>query len=300
MDRRALLSVLGGFPIARAIAASAPPPDTRLPLVATFTILADLCRQIGGDSVAVTSLVGPDVDPHSYEPRPSDLRAVAQARMLVKNGLGLEGWMSRLPVAAHFGGIVIEASGGVVARRLTEYGTEAVDPHAWQDPRNGVIYVRNIAAGLARVAPAHADRFKLNADALTAKIQETDVWIEQRYSDIPPSKRRIITSHDAFGYYASRYGIEIRAVEGLSTDSEPSAHAIAKLADQVKRDRIKAVFVENMTDPRLAKALADASGAVLGPAVYSDALSKPSGPAGTYVDMLRYNTTTFVGAMAAN
>jgi zinc/manganese transport system substrate-binding protein len=173
----------------------------------------------------------------------------------------------------------------------------ATDPHAWQDPRNGVIYTANIAAGLSAADPANAAVYRAAAERYTAAIRQTDAWIETQFAPIPPPERRIITTHDAFGYYGARYGIEFLAAEGLSTDAEPSARAIATLVTQIRREKIRALFLENMTDPRLAEMLARETGAKIGGTVYSDALSPPDGPAATYLAMFRHNTALFARAM---
>jgi zinc/manganese transport system substrate-binding protein len=293
MHRRHLLL---GLALTPSLARGAPPPG--LPVVASFSILADMVRQIGGDAVSVTGLVPPDGDPHTYEPRPSDLRAVAAARLLVVNGLGLEGWMTRLVGAAGFHGPVATASAGVRARTMVEDGGAAViDPHAWQDARNGALYARTIAAALAQADPARAARFQAAGERYAAAILATDAWIVQQFAPVPPARRIIITTHDAFGYFGARYGITVRAAEGISTDAEPSARDIAKLVAQIKRDRVRAVFLENMTDPRLAAMLAQEAGATLGEKVYSDALSPPGGPADTYLGMFHHNVPLFVASM---
>jgi zinc/manganese transport system substrate-binding protein len=268
-----------------------------LPVVASFSILADLVRQLGGAGVGVSSFVGPDADAHTFEPRPSDLRALQTARLLVINGLGLEGWMTRLSQAAAYAGPTVVASQGVTPIMVA---AGEPDPHAWQDPANGVIYAKNIAAGLAAADPARADAIHAAAARLTAEIDATAAMISRTIGAIPAARRRIITSHDAFGYYGARFGIEFRAAQGIDTEAEPSARALAVLARQIRAEGIRAVFVENMTDPRLARTLAREAGAVVGPPVYSDALSRPGGPADTYVKMLRYNTAQFAHAMAAN
>jgi zinc/manganese transport system substrate-binding protein len=297
MRRRTLLATLPALACAPFASAHA---TEQAPVVASFSILADMTRRIGGDAVSVLSLVPVDGDAHQYQPTPDDLRHVHAARALVENGLGLEGWMTRMPQAAGFSGIRIIASTGVAPREMEEDGKTVTDPHAWQDPRNGVLYVRNIAAGLARALPGQAAAIQERARAYIAEIEETDRWIGAQFAAIPPAKRRILTSHDAFGYYGARYGIELLAVQGISTEGEPSAADIATLIGQIKREKIHAVFVENMTDPRLAATVARDSGAVLGPTVYSDALSEADGPAPTYLRMLRHNTTQFVAAMAGN
>jgi zinc/manganese transport system substrate-binding protein len=291
--RRALLASL----VALAVPAIAATP---IRVVASFSVLADLVREIGGDEVSVTSLVPPDGDAHTYEPRPSDLRAIQGAKLVVTNGLGLDAWMDRLIEAAGGATARVVASAEVSPRRMSEAGRQVLDPHAWQDPRNGVLYARAITEGLIRVAPDRAERIRGQGERYIAAIQETDAWIERTLAPLPPDKRKVITSHDAFGYYGARYGIEFHAAQGIDTDAEPSARDISRLAAQIRREHIRAVFVENMTDPRLARALAREAGAVVGGTVYSDALSPPGGPAATYLAMLRHNTTLFAAAMAEN
>ena len=266
--------------------------------VASFSILADMLHRIGGERTSVTGIVAPDGDAHGYQPRPADARAVLAADLVVVNGLGLDPWMQRLAQAASFKGVLTIATAGVTPRKLP--GSTATDPHAWQDPRNGAVYATAIGAGLAKADPTGADIYRAAAADYAAEILRMDAWIESQFTGISPAARRIITTHDAFGYFAARYGIQFLAAQGLSTEAEPSAKAIAALVAQIKREKIRAVFVENMTDPRLAQMLARETGAVLGGAVYSDALSKQDGPASTYLDMLRHNTELFVKAMRAN
>jgi zinc/manganese transport system substrate-binding protein len=269
-----------------------------LPVVASFSILADMVRQIGGNLVAATALVGPDGDVHIYDPRPKDLTTLTAASLLVQNGLGLEGWMVRLTGSAGFKGTVVTAAEKIVPRTMTEDGgVTATDPHAWQDPRDAVLYVEAIRDGLAAADPASAAAYRANASSYAARIAETDAWIATTLKPIAPADRRIITTHDAFGYYGARYGIEFLAAEGISTEFEPSARSIAALVRQIKQEEVHAVFIENMTSDRMARMLAQETGAVLGGTVYSDALSPPDGPAPTYLDMLRHNTTLFAAAM---
>jgi zinc/manganese transport system substrate-binding protein len=267
----------------------------KLPVVASFSILADIARAVGGDRVAVKSLVPPDGDPHVYEPTPEDSRAIARARLVVENGLGLEGWIDRLVRASGYQGAIVVASAGIEVAR-----NGAVDPHAWQDPRNGVRYARAIAAALAQADPAGAASYRANADAYAKELVATDVWIRQQIDGVPPDKRKLITTHDAFGYFARAYGVDIRAAEGVSTDTEPSARDIALLIRQIRDERIKALFVETITDRRILDQIARDTGAVIGGTVYSDALSPPGGPADTYLRMFRHNVTLFVAAMAKN
>jgi zinc/manganese transport system substrate-binding protein len=299
MHRRTLISAVIASPLLVERAWAARP----VPVVATFSILADMVRQVGGPAVSVVSLVPPDADTHVYEPKPSDLRAVKAAKMVVMNGLGLDAWMERLLGAAGYSGPVVIATDGVTARKMRDHdhgGAEETDPHAWQDPRNGIIYARNVGEGLAKADPADAAAVRALAEDYARRIAETDSWIEQQFAPIPLSRRKILTSHDAFGYFGARYQIEFHGVEGISTESEPSAAEIAALVGLIRKEGIKAVFVENMTNPRLAQTVARESGAVLGPTVYSDALSPPGGPADTYLKMLRHNTPLFARAMQAN
>ncbi len=266
-----------------------------LPVVASFSILADMVHEIGGPAVAVRSLVPADGDVHVYEPRPSDLLALRGAALVVTNGLGLEGWLERLLPASGTTAPVVVAASGVTPRRLGE----GVDPHAWQDPRNGILYAHAIADGLVRVAPDQAAELRAREAAYARRIAETDAWIGQQVATVPPERRRILTSHDAFFYFGARYGIEFIGVQGIDTESDPSAAAIAALVRRIRAEKITAVFVETMTSPRLARTVARESGAVLGGEVYSDALSPPGGPADTYLKMFRHNVTLFVQAMRA-
>ena len=293
MHRRLLLGAIGLAPFT---AQAAEKPR----VVASFSILADLTQQVGGQAVTVEALVGPDGDVHVYEPRPRDLRRLMGASLLVRNGLGLEGWMDRLTGAADFKGTVVVAANKVTPRTMKEAGGAlATDPHAWQDPRNAILYVQTIAEGLATTDPADAAAFHASAEHYVAEIMQTDAWIEATLGPIPAAQRRIITTHDAFGYYGARYGIEFLSAEGISTEFEPSAKAIAALVKQIRREKVRAVFIENMTSPRMAQMLARETGATLGGTVYSDALSPAGGPAATYLEMLRHNTNLFAAAFGS-
>ena len=287
MRRRALLLSLPALFALPARAAG------QLAVVASFSILADMTREVAGPVAAVHTLVPPDGDVHAYEPRPSDLVAIRDAALVVTNGLGLEGWLTRLLPASGSKAPVVVAAAAVTPRRLGE----ARDPHAWQDPHNGVLYQRAIAEGMVRIAPAHAATIRARADDYARRIARMDSWIQQQVATVPPERRRILTSHDAFFYFGERYGIEFIGVQGIDTESEPSAAAIAALVRQIRAEKIHTVFIENMTSPALARTVARESGAVLGPVVYSDALSPPGGPADTYLKMFRYNATQFVAAM---
>lgn len=294
MHRRTVVASLGLIGLAGRAASAAPP----VRVVASFSILADMAARIGGDAVQVSALVGPDGDVHVYDPRPKDLRTVIAASVLIQNGLGLEGWMTRLIGSAGFKGKVVIAADKITPRTMSETGrAAATDPHAWQDPKNAVLYAAAIAEGLSAADPAGADGYRAAAALYAAAITDVDAWITAELATIPPDQRRIITTHDAFGYYGARYGIEFLSAEGLSTEFEPSAKAIAALVAQIRREKVRAVFIENMTSDRMARMLARETGATLGGTVYSDALSPPGGPAATYLDMLRHNTALFANAM---
>lgn len=295
MRRRDVLTGLAACAVPAAAWAEAP-----LPVMATFSVLGDMTRQIGGGSVQVRTLVGPDSDAHAFQPRPADLRALAGSKLLVSNGLGFEGWLDRLTGAAAFRGGVVVAAAGVRPRTMTEDGgAVTIDPHAWQDPRNGVLYANAIGRGLSGADPARAAVYEDAARVYAARIAAMDAWIEGRFTPIPTDRRRVITTHDAFGYYGARYGIEFLAPEGINTAFEPSARGIAALVAQIKREKIRAVFMENMTNQRMARMISEETGAVIGGTVYSDALSPPNGPAATYLEMFRHNTTLFATAMQA-
>jgi zinc/manganese transport system substrate-binding protein len=274
--------------------------DKTLNVVASFTVLADIVHQVGGDTVAVRSLVGPNGDPHVYEPTPQDAQALAKADVVFVSGLDLEGWMDRLITASGYKGKIIVASDGIVTRRMEDDGKEITDPHAWNSAANGVVYAQNVTKALAAADPAHAATYQANGAKYEAELKDLDSWARREVATIPEAKRKVITSHDAFGYLGAAYSIEFRAPVGFSTESEASAGDVAKLIDQIKKEHIKAVFIENATDPRLVQQVAKASGAQMGGELYAEALSTEDGPASTYAKMFRYNITTLVGGMKQN
>jgi zinc/manganese transport system substrate-binding protein len=271
-------------------------------VVVSFSILEDIVRQIGGSDVAVTSLIGPDSDAHVFEPNPDQARLLAKAQLFIINGLGFEGWLTRLIGAAQYRGPVVVATEGITPITTTEAvdATPSPDPHAWQDLRNAVTYADNIARALAGSDPAHANAYQQRFRRYKAELEALDRHVRDTLAAIPAEKRRVITSHDAFAYYGKAYGVTFLAAEGVSTDSEPSAKAVAELIRQIHREGIKALFLENIADPRLVQELARATGATLGPPLYSDALSRPNGPAPTYLRMIEYNTTALKEGMLKN
>ncbi len=284
MRRRLLLA---GLLLAAAPAAA----ESRLKAVATFSVLGDFLREVGGDRIDVAVLVGPDADVHSYQPRPTDARTLASARLLVTNGLGLEGWIDRLVEAADFKGRLVVASAGFPS---------APDPHCWQDVACARHYVANIASGLAEVDPANEAFYRERAQRYDKRLAELDAWIRREIATVPASLRKAITGHASFGYFGRAYGVEFSAPRGYSTESEPTARDVAALVRQVREQKVRALFVENMTNPVMIDQIAHDSGARVGARLYSDALSPPQGPAATYEAMMRHNVKALVAAMKPN
>jgi zinc/manganese transport system substrate-binding protein len=276
----------------------------KVKVVASFSIVGDLAKQVGGERVDVSLLVGPDADLHVYRPSPADAKRLLDARLVVLNGLGLEGWADRLVKASGFKGSAIVASRGIKAKAADEHSHgrkeqahSRSDPHAWQDVANAKIYVANIRDALVAAdgdGKAHYDaaaaRYLKQLDALEAEIREA-------FAGIPKPRRRVITSHGAFAYYSDAYDIAFLAPQGVGGDTEPSAKGIATLIRQIKREGVKAIFVENISNPRVIQRIARETGVAIGGTLYSDALSGPDGPAPTYIAMMRHNTRLFAAAM---
>src|SRR5215469_2691318 len=272
-------------------------------VAASFSVLGDMLKQIGGDRVEVTAFVGPNGDAHVYEPTPGDAKTLAASAVLVVNGLGLEGWMSRLQKSSGFKGKVVTATTGIKTRQMEEeeHGKtrKITDPHAWQSLANGRIYVANIRDGLIAADPTGRDTYEANAKKFLTDIDAVEQEVKDSIAKLPPARRKIITTHDAFGYFGATYGMEFIAPEGVSTDSEASAKDVAKIIRQIKAEKIPAVFLENVTDHRLLDQIARESGAKVGGTLYSDALSEPNGPAATYLDMFRHNVATLSEALSS-
>jgi zinc/manganese transport system substrate-binding protein len=271
----------------------------RMNVVATFSILGDLVKNVGGDRVEVSTLVGPNGDVHVYLPTPGDARKLAAAKVVFVNGLGLEGWLTRLISASGTKASIVIASEGIKPRKMKDEhdSGDVSDPHAWQSVANAKIYVANIRDGLIALDPAGKASYDANATAYLGKLDELEKQVEAAIAKIPADRRKIITTHDAFGYFSDAYGMTFIAPEGVSTDAEPSAKELAKIITQIKMQKIPAVFMENITDPRLMEEIAHETGATIGGTLYSDALSPPDGPAGTYIDMMRHNVSEFSKAL---
>ncbi len=287
---------------------SATAGEAKLKAVATFSILADLVAQVGGERVAVTSLVGPDADAHGYSPAPGDARRVAEADLVVVNGLGFEGWIERLIRASGTKAPVVTASTGIQTIPASEdhdhdhghaHGEgDHPDPHAWQSVANVKTYVANIRDALAKADPDHAADYSARAAAYTEKLAALDGEIRAGLAAIPEGQRRVITTHDSFGYYAAAYGLRFLAPQGISTNSEAGPKDVARIIRQIRRDKVPAVFVESIADPRLMQQIARESGAKVGARLFSDALSGPTGPAPTYLEMMRANLKAFREALS--
>jgi len=271
----------------------------KIKAIASFSILGDMVRQVGGDRVEVAALVGPDGDAHVYEPTPADAKTLAAANILFVNGLGFEGWMDRLENSSGFKGKMVVASTGVKSRQMVEDEKKITDPHAWQSLANGKLYVANIRDGLIAVDPDGKAVYEANAAKYLGEIAGEEARVNEALGKLPPERRKIITSHDAFGYFGAAYGLEVIAPEGVSTESEASAKDVAKIIRQIKAEKIPAVFMENITDHRLLDQIASETNAKIGGTLYTDALSPPDGPAGTYLDMFRNNIETLTVALSS-
>lgn len=265
----------------------------RLKIVASFSILSDFVRNVGGDRVNLMTLVGANGDVHVYTPAPSDAKRIAGAKLVIVNGLGLEGWLPRLVQSAGATAQVVTASAGIVPLKLGS----AADPHAWQSVPNAKIYVTNIANALAAAEPADTEFFQGQAKAYLDKLEALDREVRDALAKIPPERRKVISTHDAFGYFAAEYGVQFIAPLGVSTETEPSARDIAAIIGQIRTQKIPAVFLENISDDRLIRRIAAETGAKIGGTLVSDSLTGEKGPGPTYIDMVRHNIKALTSAL---
>jgi zinc/manganese transport system substrate-binding protein len=281
----------------------------KLRVVATFSVIGDMVTNIAGDHVDLVTMIGPDGDTETYEPNAADVPKLAGARILFMNGLNdeFEPWLEPLMKQAKFAGSKVIVTRGV--RTLSAEDEHPVgnrpkasvlDQHAWMDPRNGVIYVRNITDALARIDPANADDYRSRAFAYTQKIKATDTWARGEIAGVPAAKRRVLASHDSLQYLANAYGITMISVYGWTNKAEPSAADLARLTDQIRREGVKALFLDSITDPRAMERISKETGAVIGGTLYGDALSPRGGEAPTYIDMLRHDVSTMKAGMLLN
>ena len=266
----------------------------KINVVASFSILGDFAKNVGGDRVNVTTLVGPNSDVHVYTPAPVDAKKIADAKLVIINGLGLEGWLPRLVQSSGSKAAIVTATNGIAPRKL---GSDA-DPHAWQSVVNAKIYAANIRDALIAADPAGALAYRANADAYLAKLDALDREVRDAVAQIAEARRKVISTHDAFGYFATAYGIAFIAPQGVSTESEPSARDIAGIITQIKTGKIPAVFLENISDPRLMRRISAETGARIGGTLVSDSLTSENGEAPTYIDMVRHNIKALTSALA--
>ena len=280
----AILLLLNGFPIFA--------QDGQFKIVTSFTILEDLVLELGGDRVSVTNLVPRSSDAHIYSPKPSDAVAISNADLIIFNGLGFEGWIFRLIKDSDKEKNYLISSDGINSlNRFNE-----IDPHAWQSFKNIRIYIDNISEELINLMPEHEQYFALRRNNYLKKLFELEMNLSNQLSNIPIKKRIVITSHDAFGYLGREFNIQFLAPLGLSLDAEASAEDVAKIINQIKEKKVTALFMENINNPKLLKAISKESGVPVGGKLYSDALSEIGGPAGTYIDMMRHNVKSLIEA----
>ncbi len=271
-----------------------------VPAVATFSILGDMVKNVGGERLKLTVLVGPGGDSHVYSPSAADARAVKSAAILFENGLDFEGWMTRLAKSSGTKARKVVASEGITALKADDHEGHGhgVDPHAWQDVGNAKIYVTNIRNALISTDPGGKAIYEANTNAYLARLDALDQKIRAAVAAIPSDRRKVITSHDAFGYFAKAYGVEIIGLQGISSDSEVSAKDIAAIIRQIKAEKIPAIFVETISDPRLMNRISKETGVKVGTAIYSDTLSDSNGPARTYIEMMEHNIKALEDALA--
>lgn len=280
-----------------------------LPVVASFSILADMVKQVGGPHVEVTSLVGPNSDAHVFDPTPADAKRLASAKLVVVNGLGFEGWLDRLIKSSGYKGPVLTASKGVKTIPMAEsdhghshghkHSHAVPDPHAWQSLLNARQYIENIRVALSAAMPAHSADFQARATDYLKQIDALEKSTQARIAAVPMERRRVITSHDAFGYFARAYKVTFYPLQGLSTASEPSAADVVRIVNEIKKNKVTAIFAENISDPRVLERVAKDTGANIGGTLYADALSVPGTQADTYLKMFELNVSTIVAGISA-
>jgi zinc/manganese transport system substrate-binding protein len=285
-----------------------------LRVVASFSILGDMVRQVAGDRIALRTVAGPNVDAHTFQPRPSDAEALRGAALAVRNGLGFDGWFDRMVRSANWRGRMVTTTEGLTPRRMPAHahghgGSQpqggqqqgpprtVPDPHAWQDLRLGIRYVQAIATALSAADAANAAAYAAAAEAYVARLTELDAWVRAQIAAVPEARRVVVTSHDAFGYFGAAYGIRFLAPQGVSTEAEPSAAEVGRLIRQIRSERITAIFMENMGNPATLQRLAQEAGVRVGGRLYADALSAAEGPAASYEAMFRHNVALLVPAM---
>jgi zinc/manganese transport system substrate-binding protein len=308
LTRRSAVSLLAGcLTLATSSLPAAAQIAEKLKVVATFSILGDLVRNVGGERIELVTLVGPNGDAHVYSPTPADGRRLTEAKIVFTNGLKFEGWIDRLVKSSGTKAAKVEAAKGVKPLKGEDdghshghdHGHGGSDPHAWQSIGNAKIYVANIRDALIAADAPGKETYEANASAYLKQLDLLEAEVKSLVASIPAERRRIITSHDAFRYFEDAYGIDFVSPQGVSTESEASAKDVARIIQQIRREKIGAVFVENVSDARLMERIAKETGAKIGSQVYSDALSEANGPAGTYIDMMRHNIRAFSAALSS-
>lgn len=291
LPRRALLAAL---PLLRRPAVA----QARPVAVASFSILGDMLRQLAGDAMEVRALAGPEADAHHFQPRPSEAEALRGAALVVRNGLGFEPWLDRLLRSTGYRGVVVTASESITPRPLAPEGQgRAPDPHAWQDIRLAARYAEAILAGLLAADPPRAEAYRAAGADYAARLAALDAWVRQRIASVPAPRRVIVTSHEAFGYFAAAYGVRMLAPQGIGSSAQPSAAQLAALVRQLRAEAITAVFLEGPGSQAMMQVLAREAGVRVGGRLYADTLSPPEGPAPTYEAMMRHNVELMVPAM---
>ncbi|WP_100152618.1 metal ABC transporter substrate-binding protein [Snodgrassella alvi] len=269
-----------------------------LPVITSFSILGDVTRQIGGERVQVRSLIGNDQDAHMYQLVSKDLRDMRSARLILLNGLGLEplslqraAQQSRVPLATVTQGIqpLMMADDG-------HHHHQQTDPHIWNDPVLMQTYARNVAGALIKVDPQGKAYYQQRLAAYQRQLAELNNWATKIFNAVPADKRKVLTGHDAFAYMAKRYSIQFIAPQGVSTEAEPSARQVAAIISQIRRENIKAIFIENIKNPKMVQRIASETQTKISGRLYSDALSNGA-PAATYIDMFRFNVNALAAAM---
>jgi ABC-type Zn uptake system ZnuABC Zn-binding protein ZnuA len=283
--------------------------------VASFSILGDLVKNVGGEAVAVTMLIDPGVDAHTYDPAPVDLVVLAEADVIFENGLGFEPWLDGFFESTQPPGTRVVVTEGITPREVGQDADEheeeedagdghgQFDPHVWHDVANVIILVGNIRDALVATDPARAELYEANAAAYIAELEALDASIRGQVGTLPPERRKLVTSHDTFGYFADAYGFEVigTALGSISTEAgDPSARDIATLITQIEEAGVPAIFAENVANPDLMESIAAEAGVVLAPPLYTDALGPQGSPGETYVGMMQSNVTTIVDALSGD
>lgn len=266
-------------------------------VLATASIFADMATNIAGGELEVQNIVPIGGDPHLYEPTPGDAQKVAEADLILKNGLTFEGWLNELIENSGTKAKVVTITEGIEAISSEKY-KNSTDPHAWMDAQHGLAYIENVKNALVALDPDNADIFEFNYKIYRQQLEDLDLFIQNEILKIPEAQRILITSHDAFQYYGRRYGIQLESILGTSTDAEEQTSDIIRLNKVIQASQVPAIFVESTINPKLLKQIAKDNDIVIGGELYADSLGDEQSPASTYIDMLKHNTTVIVKALS--